>query len=235
MNKESAFDRKHIEGMTDRRDIWDELNLPPQAVLFLQKHGRNLLIGIVGLVLIFLAWSFHNQYSEKRQGQASALLAEAFKQPAGQERTDLLLRVDSEYSGTAASIWSRVQLAHDAHAAGEFREAIAGYENALKDLQAGNPLAPLLHYSLGQSYEAGGDHGQALPHYQRLASTPGFKTHGLLAEARIHELQNRPAEAIRVYEQLAILGQQADLEQGFVENKLATLKAEMQTTGENQQ
>lgn len=226
MNKERAFDRKHIENMV-HRDIWDELNLPPRVVLFLQMYGKFLLAGLLCLILGFLGWSFYGQYKERRQENGSALLAEALRQPAGPERTELLRQVGSEFDGTPAALWGRIQLAHDASAAGEIGEAIAGYESALKTLSADNPLTPLVRYSLARSYESRGEHDQALDHYRRLADTAGFEARGLVALARIHELQNRPAEAIKVYERLATLREQPDIEPGFVENKLAALRESM--------
>jgi predicted negative regulator of RcsB-dependent stress response len=225
MSKESAFDRKHIETVTEsRRDILEELNLPPQVISFLRQHARVLQIGALCLVLITLGWVAYDGYTDKRQENATALLAEAIREPAGERRLDLLRQVETRYAGTDAAIWSRVQLAHAAEQAGDTPEAITRYQSVLKDLAAGNPLTPLIHYSLGQAHEAGGDPDQALSHYQRLATYPGFAARGLHAVGRIHELQNRPSEAIKAYEQLAALGEQPGLEKGFVENKLAILK-----------
>jgi predicted negative regulator of RcsB-dependent stress response len=225
MSKESAFDRKHIETVAvGRRDILEELNLPPQAISFLRQHARALQIGALCLVLITLGWVAYDGYTEKRQENATALLAEAIREPAGERQMDLLRQVEARYAGTDAAIWSRVQLAHAAAKAGDTREAVTIYQMVLKDIATDNPLTPLIHYSLGQAHEAGGAPDQALPHYQRLTAFPGFAARGLHAVGRIHELQDRPGEAIKAYEQLAALGEQPGLEKGFVENKLAILK-----------
>jgi predicted negative regulator of RcsB-dependent stress response len=225
MTKESAFDRKHIETIAaDRRNILEELNLPPQVISFLRQHARVLQIGAICLVLITLGWIAYDGYTERRQEDATALLAEAIREPAGEQRLELLRQVETRYAGTKAAIWSRVQLAHAAGQAGDTGEAITRYQGILKDIADDNPLTPLIHYSLGQTHEAAGAPDQALPHYQRLATFPGFAARGLLGVGRIHEVQNRPDEAVKAYEQLAALGEQPGMEPGFIENKLAILK-----------
>jgi predicted negative regulator of RcsB-dependent stress response len=234
MEKDSAFDPKHLQTIApERRDLLEELNLPPQVISFVRKNNRALLIGAVGLILAILGWSAYDHYTDQRRDEAAALLARAIETPAGEQQTELLRQVNAEYSGTGAALWSRVQLAHAARDDGNEEEAIAGYRAALSDIDADNPLAPLLHYSLGQSSEAAGQTEEALRHYQQLAATPGFAVKGLLAVARLHELQDRPAEALKAYEQLAALEEQPLLEKGFVANKLAVLRA--QTPGADKQ
>jgi predicted negative regulator of RcsB-dependent stress response len=226
MNKQSAFDKKQIETIDNARsDIWEELNLPPGAISFLRQYGKLLLIGVIALTMLIVGWSLYGNHTEKRQEQAAVLLAEAILEPAGERRNELLRAVESQYGGTNAAIWSRVHLAHGAQEAGETEAAIAAYQSVLKELNAGNPLVPLIRYSMAKSYEVSGELDQALYHYQQLASVSGFTTQGLLAAGRIHELLNQPAEALQVYEQLAGLGE--GQENWFVENKVASLREQL--------
>jgi predicted negative regulator of RcsB-dependent stress response len=225
MSIESPFDKKHIETVAGgRRDLLNELNLPPHATAFLRQHARVLQIGTICLVLLTLGWVAYDGYTERRDEKAAALLAQAYDETEGERRLALLRQVGSSYPGTDAAIWSRVQLAHAAMQAGDLDSAIADYQGTLKEIHKNNPLAPLIHYTLGQTQEAGGDLAQALYHYRQLADFPGFTARGLLALGRVHELQSRPDEAIKAYEQLAALDEEPGLEKGFIENKLAMLR-----------
>lgn len=233
MGKENAFDVKHLQPVRSKHlDFLEELDLPPQVLDFLQEKGRALLIGIICLILALLGFVFYRHHTLQRQEAASALLAQALDTPAGAQQTELYRKVDSQYGGTAAALWSRVQVAHAAQDAGKEKKAIAGYRAVLADLDAGNPLIPLLHYSLGQSYEAAGQPKEALSQYQQLAAIPGFAAQGLLAVARIDEAQHRTADAIEAYERLAGLKNQPLLDKGFVADKLASLRAQVSTKQE---
>jgi predicted negative regulator of RcsB-dependent stress response len=233
MGNENAFDPKHLQTINPeaRRDLLEELNLPPRLISFMRKNSRALLIGAVGLIVAILGWTAYGNYTAKRQDEAANLLAQAIEAPAGQQRAELLRRIDAEYGGTGAALWSRVQLAHAAHKAGNEQEAIAGYRAVLADVDGSNPLTPLLHYGLGQSYEAAGQPEEALRHYQQLAAIPGFAAKGLLAAARIHETRDQPAEAVKAYEQVAALDEPL-LEPEYLAAKLAALRAQVPAAGE---
>jgi predicted negative regulator of RcsB-dependent stress response len=227
MGKESAFNPKNLQTINpERRNVLEELNLPPQVISFLQKNSRPLLVGAICLILAILGAIAYHHYTSKRRGEAADLLAQAINAPAGKQQTELLRKISTEYSGTSAALWSRVQQAHTEQNAGKEKEAIAGYQAVLAELDTGNPLIPLLHYSLGQSYETAGQPEKALNQYQQLATIPGFAVQGLLAVGRINEAQNRPTDAIEAYEKLTALKEQPLLDKGFVANKLATLQAQ---------
>ncbi|MDA8164638.1 MAG: tetratricopeptide repeat protein [Desulfobacteraceae bacterium] len=227
MGNANAFDPKNLRTINPegKEGLLDALNLPPQVVSFVRMNGKALGIGAVCLILALLGWSAYGEHTTRNSDEASALLTKAMEAPAGAQRTDLLRRVQAEYGGTGAALWSQVQLAHAAHDSGNEKEAIAGYRAVLDKVDGKNPLAPLLHYSLGQSYEAAGQPEEALRQYQQLAAIHGFAAKGLLAAARIHEARNQTAEAIKDYEQLSVLQDQPSLDKGYLASRLAALRA----------
>lgn len=232
MSEQSAFDRKIIEGTTADagRSILEELHLPPQVISFIRKNKKNLQIAGICLVVLLLAWTFYDHYSETRRDKAAALLASAMKNEEVANRSQLLDKVQSEYGGTAAALWSKVELAHLDYQAGNFPEAVSKYEDVLQQLEADNPLVPLVKYSLAQAFEAQQSFEQALSRYQELARMNGFAKAAYPAIGRIYETINEPAKAQEAYEQyLALLSDDSQTGQlsptrAIIEERLATLK-----------
>ena len=208
-----------------KESLLDELNLPPIVTKFIRENARNLQIVAGCIVLLIFAWTYFDYYTETRENNASSALSLAVQEVDDAARVELLKGVVSDFSGTDAALWSRVEQAHVAFQAGNFDDALSLYNDIFADLDNDNPLLPLLSYNIGLAYENSGDHSKAQTFYAKLAGYKGFEVKGLMAQGRIYELQEEKPEALRVYreasEKVGISGQ----DKSILTEKINTLQA----------
>lgn len=220
-NEERIIDIEHKDGLLE------ELNLPPKAIKFIRENSKNLLIAAACLVVLVFVWTWYDYHAQAIQNEASAALNAAVAEPDEARRLELLTAVVSNYSGTEAALWSRVEQAHLAFKAGKQEDALTAYNEIFADLDSDSPLVPLLNYNIALAYENNGNADQALSYYAKLSSAKGFETKGLLAQGRLFELRNDKSQALQVYRQA--------VEGGVVSAQDKTLLAEkinsLQTSG----
>jgi predicted negative regulator of RcsB-dependent stress response len=203
MSAENLFSGKDIKPIDPerKRDLLDELNLPPKLVTFIRTNVRNLQIAVICIVVVVLGWVLYNQYAEKQESNGASLLASALQETSVEQKIRTLENVISEYSRTDAALWSRVELAHLDYQAGRFTEAAGRYEGILGEIGAGSALTPLVRLNLAQSYEELQDYEKALAQYKLLKPVQGFSKEAYLALGRVYVLKNETAAARQVYEE----------------------------------
>lgn len=231
MSDNSAFSKKRLENVApvnDRGGLLEELNLPPQVVSFIRQNKKNLQILAACMVAAVLAWTVYDYYTETQREKSSSQLAVALQEKQDEARAQALQQIGTDYSRTAAALWSRFELAHIKYRAGNLDEAIIMYSELLSDLASDNPMLPLVKFSLGQTLESKGDLDQALAQYRELSGIPGFVDEGFAGLGRVYELQNEPAKAREAYEKYLAgshnASQASQVE--LIRNKLSQLKAE---------
>jgi predicted negative regulator of RcsB-dependent stress response len=232
-DKQSAFSKKHLEEkiLNEKKDILDELNLPPALAAFIRKNSLNLIIVCICIVLVILGSTYYKNYKRDREDQAAAALVTAIKMDDAGERATAVKEVVAEFAGTDASLWGRLELAHVDYQAGNFEQAVSQYKDIATDLPSDSDLLPLVTYSLGYAYEQLQDADNALRYYQSLTKMIGFAGEGYLGLGRVYEQINDSERAIDSYENyLAWLDEDPGHETSpqnkiVVEDKLAALQA----------
>lgn len=234
MTKPSAFDKKQIQTavLGEKRSILDELHLPPAVASFLRNNSKTLIIVALCMVLMILGWTFYKNYTKSRNDKAAAALVAAMQVTDEAKRIQEIDRVVTEFSGTDAAHWGRLELAHIDYQANKFENAVRQYKAVLDDLSADSGLVPLVIYSIGQAYEQLQDVDSALQYYQSLSQIPGFAGEGYLGLGRLYEVKEELEKAREVYEKYLVLLNEKAITNGtgktriIVEDKLATLKTD---------
>lgn len=186
-----------------KEGLLEALNLPPKAIRFLRTYALHVQIGVVLFFILVGGWSYYDYYSQNKQSEATQALAAAVMQKDSAARLQSLAKVSSDYSGTGAAIWSRLEQGNQASRDKKYQEALALYTGVYKDLPAGSPMRPLVEYALAQTNENGGQLDQAMTNYRKLAEHKSFKTIALPAQGRIYELQGDKANALKMYQEAA--------------------------------
>jgi len=207
--------------------LLDELNLPPQVVKFIRTNARYIQIVAAGLVILVLAWSYYDYYSQTKQNKAALALSSAVKQKDNVARLESLTKVAKEYSGTGAALWSRLEEGHLAFKDGRYDDALAKYQEVYDDLSGSNPLLPMVLYSMALARENGAHLDKALEDYRKLAEFEGFKSMALAAEGRIYELQGDQASALKVYRQVAEDKAISSENRSLIEEKINSLQTKV--------
>jgi len=212
--------------------LLDELNLPPHVIKFIRANARNIQIIAALLVVLVLAWSYYDYYTQVKQDKAALALSSAVKQKDTVGRLESLTSVAKEYSGTGAALWSRLEEGHLAFKEGRYDEALTKYQDVYDDLSGSNPLQPLVLYAMALAHENGGQLEQALDNYRKLAENQGFKSMALTAEGRIYELQGDQTKALKVYRQVAEDKALSSQNRSLIEEKINSLQGSVpQVTG----
>jgi predicted negative regulator of RcsB-dependent stress response len=205
--------------------LLEELNLPPRAIKFIRDNAVNLQIAAVVLVVMTLAWSYYDHYTQTKQKEAALALSTAVKQKDNVARLESLSNVAKEYSGTGAAEWSLLEEGHLALDEGRYEEAIAVYREVYDDLPGRSPLLPLVTYVLALAHENAGQPDRALEYYRKLSANKGFKSLALTAQGRIYELRGEQANALKAYRQAAEDQALPAQSRGLIEEKINILQA----------
>ena len=205
--------------------LLEELNLPPKTIKFIRANSRYLQLVAAGLVLLVLAWSYYDYYSQAKQDRAALALSSAVKQQDSVVRLESLSSVAKEYSGTGAAQWSLMEEGHLAFQEGRYAEALAKYQEVYDDLAGKNPLRPLVLYAIALAQENGGQLAEALDNYRRLAESAGFKSMALAAAGRIYEIQDDKVNALKVYRQVVEDKTLTSQNRSLIEEKINSLQA----------
>jgi len=201
----SYFQQEILNKPLQKHGLLEELNLPPKAIRFIRENKRNLVIGLCCLVAAILGWSYYNHYTDRQNDRAAALLAEAMATGAVDKRQEQLRKVQADFGSTGSSLWAEIELAHIAHDAGNYDEAIAGYRKVLGEISSSSPVFPLVQLNLAQAFEDKKMPDEALSAYEKLAGKKGFSAEAFLAMARMHQEKGDAAGAKEMYKKLLAL------------------------------
>ena len=206
MSDNSAFKSENIAAATiTKHGLLEELHLPPQAIAFIRQNQRALIVGIVAVVVGILGWSWFSQYAASREDKAAMMLAKAMEISDMGQRKAQLGEIGKQFSGTDAALLGVIQQAHAAYEAGDLAGAIKGYEAALQDMAAKNPLLPLVQVDLAQAYADQRSYDQAVALYGKLTETVGFKGLAYLGLGRVHAQAGDAAKAREAFDKVIAL------------------------------
>lgn len=201
-DEQSAFSKNTINAVAAEpgKGILDELNLPPKITAFIRGNARILQVVFVATIILIVCWSLYGRYVENKRQVAAGELAVALQQPDAAAQRQALSRVETEYSGTQAATWSRLESAHLDYAAGAYDQALSKYQAVLNDLDDDNPLFPLVQFSLAVSNEMLEKFDEAIALYLPLTKLDGFSVEAYPALGLLYEKTNQPDKAREAYE-----------------------------------
>jgi len=220
MTEENPYNQNNLQTTIDisgKRDLFDELNLPPEFAAFCRKNAHNIKVGAICVVLALSAWGGYDLYHTSKIEKSTSFLATAMSEAEDSMRVDKLTQLIAKHSGSDAALWGIVELGHADQKAGNYQQAIERYSKALDDIDEDSPIAPLLHFSLAQAYELNKDVDNAIKQYQTVTKSLGFADMGYMALGRLYEKSGEPVKARDAYEKV-----EKD-ESGWAKERLATL------------
>ena len=229
MAGESAFDKRHVEAnaLSDVEGLLEHFNLPPGVISYIRKNKTMLQIALAVVVGTVVFWALYGSYLEKKIEKSTSALTVAM-QTGAEEKPAALEKVSSEFSGTSAAVWAKVELAHLDMQDKKFADAAEKYTAIKNGLDSSDPLYPLTIFGIAQAREANHDYKAAAEHYGLLKDITGYQVIGHTGIARIQETEGEIGKALETLNSyLATLaGTPADdANKRFIEEKIARLKA----------
>lgn len=231
MAGESPFEKKFVDESekADLPGVLDQLSLPPAFIEFVRIHQQKIKIIAIIAVVATVAWSLYDSYTTNRLEKSVSALYNGLK-VTGDERKQELEKVISEYKGTPASTWARIELAHADMKNAKFAEAATKYQSIREGVDKSNPLYNLLTYGAAIAFEAEKKYTKAIAEYEKLKSVVGFDSIGVLGMGRIYEIEGKKEEALKVYEQYISSfegAQQNNPDKIVIEETIARIRATM--------
>jgi len=231
MADESPFKKKFVEE-SDKADlpgVLDQLSLPPAFIEFVRVNQKAIKIALIVIMLVVVAWSLYDSYRTSRLDKSASALYNSLS-ITGNEQKQALEKVTEDYSGTPASIWAQIELAHADLKNEQFSTAVDKYSGVRKSIKISSPLYPLVSYGIARALEADKKYEKALVEFEGLKGLEGFEVLSTLSIARIHELEGRKDKALEVLEQYLTSfdgSQQNNPDKIIIEEKVARIKATM--------
>jgi len=230
MSEQSAFDPSQIaeNAYIEPSGVLDQLNLPPGFVKFVRKNKRILQISGGLIAIVVVAGSLYNSYHTKRIEDSASSLSISMD-ATGESKSKALQQVITDYSGTPAALWAKVELGHMAMKEGAYKKALEHYKTVLEKISKSNPMYGLLTFGVAQAEEADNNYADASATYSSLKDVEGYKDEGFLGMARVLEAQGQNQEALAVYEEYlgSFLGEERnELLTRMIQEKITRLRVQ---------
>ena len=202
MANQSAFDPNHIKetAVSETSGLLDELNLPLGFISFLRKNQRTLWLMIAVIAIVVTAVALYGSYRSYRENKATAAMDAVLQADPGQQ-VNLLKKVAQDFASTPTEHWARIELAQISIKNGKPAEAILQLQKVNEEVEAKNPLKPLVLFKLAGLYEETKNYEAALARYQELTAVSGFEADARYALGRVYAALHKNAEAVTAYQQ----------------------------------
>jgi len=202
MANQSAFDPNHIKetAVSETSGLLDELNLPPAFIDFLRKNQRTLWLMIAVIAIVVTAVALYGSYRSYRENKATAAMDAVLQADPGQQ-VNLLKKVAQDFASTPTEHWAGIELAQISIKNGKPAEAILQLQKVNEEVEAKNPLKPLVLFKLAGLYEETKNYQAALARYQELTAVSGFEADARYALGRVYAALHKNAEAVTAYQQ----------------------------------
>lgn len=181
--------------------VLDQLQLPPGLVTFLQKNQRTIWRLVIAAAVVVTAAALYSTWRSHVLNKAAAAYDQAVELKKAEEKKAALQKIADDYSSTPSALWSRIALAHLEQEEKNFKGAIAQLTAVEKEVEAKNPLKPLLLVNLGTLYEQEKQFDKAERVYQQLKDIKGFEPMALDSLGRVYEAKGDKDKAVQVYQQ----------------------------------
>ena len=217
-----------------KKNILEEIlsGLPPQVRNTLQKFLREILAGIIVVVLAISLWFGYSAYITRQENQAAAAMGTAIQQPDPEKRISALREVLHEHSHTVVSKHTLLLLGAIQRDFGQVELAKKSFSRAKQEFSEDN----LLYYSalmgLGYLQEDEAKLDEARQAYKSLSETQlGFEAIAALDFARVSSASGYNEEALEAYNKyLSMKPQSSQLD--FVRHQVMKLSSEDKRPGD---
>jgi len=185
-----------------------------QAWAWVEKNRKQLIIGVVGVIVAglamgYLTWSRKAQEQAAGQALSRALYEQATGKVDATTTAETLLKVSAANSKTPAGAQALMLAATGLFNGGKYAEAQAAFERFGREY-AGNPLTAQALYGIGASLAAQGKLDEAARAYKESADR--FPQSQVANQAQYSlaatlAAQGKLAEALPLYEKVAMAAQ----------------------------
>lgn len=181
-----------------------------EFVAWLEVNKKRVLIGVIVLAVLIFALSLYRWNRGQAEIAANAVLL-ALENQAGRGQAakgpgaQAYLQVAASHQGTSAGAQAQLLGAEALFKEGKYAEAKAQFEVFLRD-HSDNPFLPTAAFGIAASLDSQDKTNEALVAYQNVvAGYPNSAVAGQakLATARFYEARNEPAQALKIYDELA--------------------------------
>lgn len=209
------------------QEVLEELvaGLPQWLRGIIQNRLREILSGIVIVVLGTALWSGYTAYTTRQENQASAALALAMQESESKGRIDAIEKMIRRYGNAPAAVQAFLVLGATQRDAGELEQAGENYETARKKTSGKQLMGASASMGLGYLKEEQGDLAGAREAYQKaIDAKEGFEKIALLDIARVEAALGHKDEALKAYDKyIALQPKEAQLD--YVRYQIMTLSA----------
>jgi predicted negative regulator of RcsB-dependent stress response len=200
--------------------------LPPQVRNILQKFLREILAGIIIVVLTISLWFGYSAYTTKQENQAAAALGSAMQQPDPAKMISALEKVVHKHGHTKTGKHAILLLGAVQRDSGKVESAKKSFNRAKQEFSEDS----LLYYSalmgLGYLQEDEAELDEARQAYKTSSKTQlGFEAIAALDFARVSSALKHNEEALEAYNKyLSMKPQSSQLD--FIRHQIMKLSSE---------
>jgi predicted negative regulator of RcsB-dependent stress response len=186
---------------------------------------REILSGIVIVVLGTALWSGYTAYTTRQENQASAALALAMQEPDPHERIDLMQKMIRQYGNTHAAVQAFLVLGAAQRDSGLPEQAEDSFDTARKKCSGKRIMGASASMGLGYLKEEQSDLAGAREAYQKaIDAKQGFEKVALLDLARVQAALGHRDEARKAYD-MYIASEPKPAQLDFVKYQIMGLSA----------
>ncbi|MBW1938620.1 MAG: tetratricopeptide repeat protein [Deltaproteobacteria bacterium] len=210
------------------KNILEEIlsGLPPQVSNTLQKFLREILAGIIVVVLAISLWFGYSAYITGQENQAAAAMDTAMQQPDPAKKISALEKVIHQHSHTVVGKHSLLLLGAIQRNSGQIELAKKSFGRAKQEFSKDNFLYYSALMGLGYLQEDEAKLDEARQTYKSSSETQlGFETIAALDFARVSSALGYNEEALEAYNNyLSLKSQSSQLD--FVRHQVMKLSSE---------
>ncbi|MBW1670439.1 MAG: tetratricopeptide repeat protein [Deltaproteobacteria bacterium] len=210
------------------KNILEEIlsGLPPQVSNTLQKFLREILAGIIVVVLAISLWFGYSAYITGQENQAAAAMGTAMQQPDPAKKISALEKVIHQHSHTVVGKHSLLLLGAIQRNSGQIELAKKSFGRAKQEFSKDNFLYYSALMGLGYLQEDEAKLDEARQTYKSSSEAQlGFETIAALDFARVSSALGYNEEALEAYNNyLSLKSQSSQLD--FVRHQVMKLSSE---------
>ena len=217
------------------KNILEEIlsGLPPQVRNTLQKFLREILAGIIIVVLAISLWFGYSAYTTRQENQAAAAMGTAMQQPDPAKMISALEKVVHNHSHTVVGKHALLLLGAVQRDSGQVEAAKKSFNKAKQEFSEDSFLYYSALMGLGYLQEEDAKLDDARQAYKSSSETQlGFEAIAALDFARVASASGYNNEAIEAYNKYLFLKPQSS-QLDFVRHQVMKLSSEDKRPGED--